>query len=147
MKVKDIMSRGPLRVEKGYSLKEVSRIMLKGHVNGVPVVDPKGRVLGMVTQADVFRTLLPSYEDVYKGEKPHYDEVEEGAVEASKKKVEKVMHRPVVTVDEDTPVIRAGSLMLLKGIKQLPVVKDDALVGIVTFTDIIEALIISTPKN
>jgi len=47
------------------------------------------------------------------------------------------MGTPPITITSDTPIVKAGSLMILKGIKQLPVVDNGRLSGIVTLTDII----------
>ncbi|MEW6053297.1 MAG: CBS domain-containing protein [Nitrospirota bacterium] len=52
-----------------------------------------------------------------------------------------IMGTPPVTVSSDMPVVRAGSLMILRRIKQVPVVDGDNLAGIVTLTDIINHLL------
>jgi CBS domain-containing protein len=43
---------------------------------------------------------------------------------------------PVITLEEDTPICKAGSLMLWKRIKQIPVLSKNQLVGIITLADI-----------
>jgi len=148
MKVKDIMSRSLVRTGPGYTIKEVGRFLLKHRVNSMPVVDNQDRLLGIITQADIFRTILPSQDELFR-EKKYWDfeKIEERSQGVAKMKVEKVMSKSVITVEEDTPVVQAGSTMLLKKIKQLPVVKGEKLTGIVTLADIIEALIISVPKE
>ena len=148
MKVKDIMTKSLVKTKTGYTIREVSRFLLKHHLNSMPVVDDENRLLGIITQADIFRATLLSYEDICKeGIYMEFEEIEERAGESARKKVEEVMNKPVVTVKEDTSVVKAGSTLLLRGIKQLPVVRDEKLVGIVTLTDVIEALIISNPKK
>ena len=114
----------------------------------MPVVDDDRRLLGIITQADIFRTILPSYDEIYREKIPwDLEQVEERAREAAERKVEEVMSRPVITAEEDTPVLKAGSTLLLKRIKQLPVLRKERLIGMVTLTDIIEALILNTPEE
>jgi len=52
-------------------------------------------------------------------------------------KVKDMMGSPPITVSSDVPIIRAGSIMLLRRVKQIPVIDEGKLVGIVTLTDII----------
>jgi CBS domain-containing protein len=148
MKVKDIMSRSLAKTGPGDTLKEVGRFLLKHRLNSMPVVGQNDRLLGIITQADLFRTILPSQDELFR-EEGHWDfeKIEARANGVVGMKVENVMSKPVITVKEDTPVVKAGSTMLLKKIKQLPVVKGERLTGIVTLADIIEALIISVPKE
>ena len=148
MKVKDIMTKNPVKTEAGCTLREISRFLIKHHLNGMPVVGDDRRLLGIITRADIFRTLLPSYDEIYQEKIPwDLEQVEERAREAAKRKVEEVMSRSVITVEEDTPVLKAGSTLLLKRIKQLPVLRKERLIGMVTLTDIIEALILNTPEG
>lgn len=147
MKVKEIMTSSIFSVHTSHSIKEVSRFLLKHHLNSMPVVDHNSNLLGIITLADIFRALLPSQAELFREEPWNFEKIEERAKEIADRKVDKVMSSPTITVTEDTSVVQAGSTLLLKGIKQLPVVRDGELVGIVTLTDIVEALIISTPKQ
>lgn len=58
IKVKDIMTRDPITVAVDYTVTETAEILLKNKINGVPVVDHKGQVVGVVTQTDLFRVLI-----------------------------------------------------------------------------------------
>ncbi|MDO9585297.1 MAG: CBS domain-containing protein [Syntrophales bacterium] len=143
MKVKDIMTKSPVKTKADSTLREVSRFLIKHHLNGMPVVGDDRRLLGIITRADIFRTLLPSYDEIYQEKIPwDLEQVEERAMKAGTRKVEEVMSKSVITVEEDTPVLMAGSTLLLKRIKQLPVLRKERLIGMVTLTDIIEALIL-----
>jgi CBS domain-containing protein len=55
-------------------------------------------------------------------------------------KVEDLMGTPPITVSSDMPIIKAGSTMILRRVKQVPVIDKEKLVGIVTLTDIINNL-------
>ena len=145
MKVKEIMIKRVLDTKVDYSIKDVSRHLIKNHINSMPVVDNDGLLVGIVTQADIFRALLPSPDELYKdGEYLNFEQIEERSSELKNRNVGEIMTKPVIFVDEDTPVVKAGSIMLLKKIKQIPVINNDKrLVGLITFNDIIEELIIN----
>jgi CBS domain-containing protein len=53
------------------------------------------------------------------------------------KKVQYIMGTPPITITSNTPIVKAGSLMIRNEVKQLPVVDNGRLSGIVTLTDII----------
>lgn len=56
-----------------------------------------------------------------------------------------VMTQPVVTVDEDMPVGRVAELMAAKGIKRIPVMRAEEMVGIISRSDILRAVTASLP--
>jgi CBS domain-containing protein len=56
-------------------------------------------------------------------------------------KVREIMGTPPITASSDMPIIKAGSQMILRRVKQVPVVDKERLVGIITLTDIINHLL------
>jgi acetoin utilization protein AcuB len=57
--VKNIMTRNPVTVPWDYTIGETAEILLKHNISAVPVVDPQGRVVGIITKGDLFRVLVP----------------------------------------------------------------------------------------
>src|SRR6185312_2814150 len=55
MKVSDIMTRGALTVAADSTVVEAAQLMLKHRISGVPVVDARGAVIGMLTEGDLLR--------------------------------------------------------------------------------------------
>src|SRR5512138_2664970 len=51
--VRDVMSRPPLTVRPETSLKDVARLLVEHRISGLPVVDAGGRVVGVVSEADL----------------------------------------------------------------------------------------------
>lgn len=88
-------------------------------IGAAPVVD-RGRVLGVFSERDVMHCLHRLGAD------------------ALDKPVEDVMTAPAVTVDPNTPVLAALSLMTRRRIRHLPVVEDERLVGIVSIGDLVK---------
>ena len=58
IKVEDIMTRDPITVPMDYTIEETAEILLNNKISGVPVVDPEGRLKGIITQTDLFRLLM-----------------------------------------------------------------------------------------
>lgn len=140
MKISEIMSRNVCTTTPEATLKESLDLLVKERLNGLVVVEG-GKVVGVVTKADIFRAILPTQADICEDEllmkDPEY--VEERIFKCLGAKVEKIMGTPVITVTGNLPIIKAGSIMVLHRIKQVPVVDDGALAGIVTLSDILSA--------
>jgi len=58
IKVKDIMTKDPITVPPDYTVEETARVLLENKISGAPVVDPTGKVIGIITQTDLFRVLI-----------------------------------------------------------------------------------------
>ena len=140
MKVEDVMTREVLCVAPEASLKEVATVLVEHAISGVPVCDGDGRVLGIVSEADI----------LYKERGPRsrrggplawlvdgggYAEV----VKSAARTAGEAMTRPAVTIDPARPVSEAAALMLESRVNRLPVVKADRLLGIVTRADLVRA--------
>jgi acetoin utilization protein AcuB len=132
MLVRDRMSRNPLTTYPAASVPDASQVMQAGKVRALPVLDDKGRLVGVVSQEDVRRvspspaTSLSVYELNYLLEKM---------------KVEEVMTRDVITVTEDVALEEAGRIMLDNKISGLPVMRDGELVGVITESHLFNVLI------
>jgi len=144
MKVKELMKTDVLTVKRHQTIKECGEFLERHDINGAPVVD-ESRLVGVITRADVFRSILPSMPEVMCEEERYFKDpecVEERIERAMAMSVSEIMSAPVISVDEDTPIVKAGSRMILRRIKQLPVMRGEKLVGIVTLTDICRTLMV-----
>lgn len=56
--VEKIMTRHPYTIEAGNSILDAAQIMLDKKISGLPVVDDEGKLVGMITESDVFRMLV-----------------------------------------------------------------------------------------
>ena len=58
IKIKDIMTKAPITVPPDFTVEETAQILLDHKISGVPVVDEKGRVAGIITRDDLFKVLI-----------------------------------------------------------------------------------------
>lgn len=58
IKIEEIMTRAPITVHFDYTVEEAAEILLRNKISGVPVVDYESRVVGTITQTDIFRVLI-----------------------------------------------------------------------------------------
>ena len=139
MKISEIMTKTPRTIGPDKNLKECARVLTQAHVNGLVVVDGE-KVVGVITKADIFKSILPSYSDILEDERHLTDieYIEDRIHRLSEMKARNIMGTPPITVSSDMPLVKAGSLMILRRVKQLPVVDDERLSGIVTLTDIVK---------
>ena len=141
MKIAEIMTKQVHTIGPDQTLKECAEILKKIHMNGLVVVQD-GKVAGVITKADIFKAVLPSYSDIMEDEQhlASFEYIEERAHKLYDKKVRDLMGTPPITIESDMPIVKAGSLMVLRRVKQLPVVDNGRLSGIVTLTDIINVI-------
>lgn len=96
------------------------------------IVTDNGKLLGIVTDRD-FRLVRPSPATSLSIYEVHYL--------LEKLTVKEIMTKKVITVTPQTPIAEAARLLINRKIGALPVLKDERLVGIITETDMIRALI------
>jgi acetoin utilization protein AcuB len=58
IKVRDIMSRNPITIPDTYTVEEAAEVLHDHHISGAPVMDAKGRMVGMISQNDLFNALM-----------------------------------------------------------------------------------------
>lgn len=63
VKVQSIMTVKPITVSPDSSIREAARLMLEHKIGGLPVVDGE-RLVGMVTESDLFRHIVEHWEDI-----------------------------------------------------------------------------------
>jgi acetoin utilization protein AcuB len=58
IKVKDIMTRDVITVPPDFTVEETAQVLLQNRISGAPVVDANGKLVGAITQTDIFRVLI-----------------------------------------------------------------------------------------
>ncbi|MFA5881895.1 MAG: CBS domain-containing protein [Eubacteriales bacterium] len=146
MLAKEIMNADVVFVGPDDTVEDVIKLLLDKKISGVPVVNNEKKVIGIVSEGDLIvrsqKLHVPSYIQILGGI-IYLDDPEDFREELKKSvavKVEDVMTKEPVTVDEDTPMEEIATIMSDARINRLPVLKDGKLVGIVSRADIIRSL-------
>lgn len=125
-------------------------IMLGARVSGLPVVDDKGALVGMLTEGDLLRRSEIGTER----QRPRWVEIVLGPrrlaqeyVESHSRRVGDLMTTAVLTVEETTPLADAISLLEKHHIKRLPVMREGRLIGILSRADLMRTFLSALPKD
>lgn len=143
---KDIMTKDVVTVKPETSIEELSSILVRNEISGVPVLDDAGALYGIVTENDLIRQnkrlhipTVVSFLDaaIYLESSKKFEE-EVRRVTATK--VGDICARKVVTITEDTTVVDIATIMSEKKVYLLPVVKGGRVTGIVGKRDVVKAM-------
>lgn len=143
MLARDVMTREVISIGPEASVMQAITLMLKHEISGLPVVDPSGMVVGIVSEGDFLRrTELGTQRH-----RPRWLEFLVGPgrlaseyVHACGRKIEEIMTPDPYTVTEETPLADIVQLMERRRIKRVPVVCGRLLVGIVSRANLVRAL-------
>ncbi len=142
----DIMTTEIITVKKDTGLKELAGLLYDNHINGVPVVDEHGALIGIICEADLIRkdkklhipTVVTLFDAVFYLESPKKFKDELKRINATT--VEDLYTKEVITVNKDMPVEEIATLMTDKKVYTIPVMDGDLLVGVIGKADLIRTL-------
>lgn len=138
---KDVMVRDVVFVKKDDALEGVAEILSRRGISGVPVVDDKHTVIGIISEKDFLFHMGAEDQRTFMGVVAHCLK-SKGCVAISmrKQKAVDIMISPAITVSEDTTIFEIAKMFTEKNINRTPVVdRNSKLVGIVTRADILRA--------
>ena len=132
MRVKNRMTPNPIVANRKTNYNDALRLMKQNHIQHLPIVDEKGKPVGIVTQNDMAHAAPSSVTTLNVFEIISYlDSVT----------METIMSSPVLAVDESCSITNAANFMLTNEIDSLLVMRDETLVGIITIADIFRTFI------
>jgi CBS domain-containing protein len=130
--VHEIMSVSPVTVGPTTSVSELLVLFDRHDFNAFPVLDERGRLLGIISKLDLLELFLPG------------DRSAAATGELGTTRVEDLMHQEIVSVEARAPISAAGTIMVANNLRSLPVVerRDDQLilVGMVSRGDVLRGL-------
>ena len=144
MQARDVMTTQLVTVTPSTRTRDAIELMLKNHLSGLPVVDEEGKLVGMLSEGDfVRRSEL--------GTEKHRSRfiafilgpgrVAHDYTKSHARFVRGVMTEEVIAVSEDISLSDLVALLEKHKIKRVPVLRGDALVGMVTRSDLLRALV------
>ncbi|MBY0322732.1 MAG: CBS domain-containing protein [Reyranella sp.] len=150
MHAKDVMTGSVICINVGDSIFDAAELLLGARVSAVPVVDDKNAVVGIVSEADLVRRAeigtAPKKNWLARLLASDVSAANDFAA-AHTQRVADVMTKEVVTAGPDAPLRELVELMERHGIKRIPIVRDGALVGVVSRADLLCALLSREPDR
>ena len=142
MTASDIMTCPVITVGPDTLVRHIAGLLLEHRISAVPVLE-KGKLVGIVSEADLLhrheigteRSARGSWLQLFSTDRPIADYVKSHATRARD-----IMTRDVVTVTPDTPLAEIATLLEKRGIKRVPVLQGGRLAGIVSRSNLVQAL-------
>lgn len=149
-KVQDVMTTDVASVHADTPFKDIAEVLIARAVSAVPVVDGDGRVLGVVSEADLLRKEEFREQYYHEGYRPplrarlraRLGQQGGARTKAAGETAADLMTSPAVTATPDTTTVAAARLMDEHGVKRLPVVDSDGrLRGVVSRHDLLKTFV------
>lgn len=140
MTAKDIMRRRVWSASPEMTLQELAQMLTDRRISGAPVVDPSGRLVGVVSQTDFVRFRrehggdeAPAFFREPDRDLPHGYHVER----PEDTRVAEIMTPVVISASEDATLSALARLMIRRRIHRVVITRGDRLLGLVTSTDLL----------
>ncbi len=144
LKAKDIMVQDYAIVHPNTSIKEAACLIFQGRTRetgykpfGVMVVNDRGRLVGMISIADILYHVRPAFMNYQADTTPPWEgEIDFQLEEFAGLRVEQIMSTPVVTVSPEDHLMVLIDKMVKNRVRRLPVEDGEKLFGIVYLSDV-----------
>ncbi len=146
-KVRDIMTKDLITLSPDVEIAQAAKVLLESSVNGAPVIDESGKLIGILCQSDLIsqqkRLPIPSLFTLLDGFIPltSMKNVEKEMKKIAATTVAQAMTPNPVTVDPDATIEEVATIMVDKNFHTLPVVEKGRLVGIVGKQDVLKTIL------
>lgn len=130
IKAKDIMTKDVITTTERATLADIAEIMTKARISGLPVIGEKGKIVGIITDTDLFLVM-----DMIKAG----DVVENGKRAVSNPTVKFAMSTEVIKITKNTTLEEILAVMKYKNIHTLPVFERNNMVGIIGRRDVFKS--------
>jgi CBS domain-containing protein len=146
MNVRDLMTE-PITVDPSTSIGRVSRLMVENHLSGLPVVDQRGSLVGVVTESDLVtkhaRVHGPTYLGFLGGVLPIETRRQDAEVRrALAVSAGDIMSMDFATIPPGADIEDAATLMVERDANPIAVVEGERLVGMISRADIVRLLVV-----
>ena len=146
-KAKDIMTTDVIVAKNGDTIANVAKILISGKIGGLPVIDEENKVIGIISETDIIkkekRAHSTPFINVLEGIifLDDINKMEKDLRDIAAYKVEELMSKNIVKVNEDQGFDDVANIMIKKSINRVPVVdENNTLKGIICRYDIIKAM-------
>ncbi|CAB3894208.1 MULTISPECIES: CBS domain-containing protein [Achromobacter] len=147
MIARELMTAEPFCVTARTPVSKIMHDMLDRDISAVMVTGDDGALIGVVTEGDLIRRQDSAHQKkldhwltlLAEGEPLNLEFLH--SLQLSEQTASAVMSSPPITVDETTELATIADVLLKRGIKRVPVIRDEKLVGVVSRRDILRALL------
>ena len=150
MRVRDVMTYGAIGLPETATIAEAAETLLKSRISALLVRDADNALVGVLSEGDLMRRSELGAER----KQPRWLEallsggrLAKSYAHSHGRKIGEIMTRKLITVAEDAELSVAVDLMLRYGVKRLPVLRGEAVVGIISRSDLLKALVAALPKT
>lgn len=143
MRAMDIMTSEVITVEEDATVQAAAKLMAEHGISALPVIDKKGRVIGIVSEGDLLHraeTVTELRRSWWLEMMTSTNQLAEEYIRSHSAKVTDVMTRDVISVTDTTPVADVAVLLETHRIKRVPVLREGTLAGIVSRANLVRAL-------
>jgi CBS domain-containing protein len=147
LKVREIMTTGLITISPEAEILQAAKVLLGNHINGLPVVDEAGKLVGILCQSDLIaqqkRIPVPSVFTFMDGvfSTSSAKQIEKQIQKIAAITVAQAMTPDPIFVTPDMSIEVVASLMVDNGFHTIPVLDEEKLVGVVGKEDILKTLI------
>ena len=127
------MSRPVVAVTPSTTVKDAARLLVKHGISALPVLDESGRLAGIVSEADLIP--IETRPDARSQATPL-----PRSAGTTPRTVAEVMTKSVISVPDEAEVSQAARIMLETGVKRVPVLDGERVVGIVSRRDLVRVI-------
>lgn len=143
MKVKEIMTTKVITIGCDENVIKAASVICLKKISGIPVVDANKTLIGIVSEKDILRAIYPTYQEFFDNplDFKAFTDLSRRYQDISNLKIKEIVSGRLITVNQDTTLLEALSLMIIKRVRRIPIIDNDGLlVGIVSQGDIHQAL-------
>jgi len=143
MKARDVMTSHAISVGPDLPVQAVANSLVKNGISAVPVVGNDGKLLGIISEGDLIRRVETGTERRRSWWLEMISSGRSLAAEFAKThglKAEDIMTTFVITADQDMPLHEIAELMERHGVKRVPIVENEQVIGIVSRANLVQAL-------
>jgi CBS domain-containing protein len=123
--VKDVMTRKVVTLAPEMDVMDAMQVLARNRISGAPVVDTRGRVVGMLTERDCLRTVVVA---------SYHGDLSCGAVA-------EYMSKDVTSVEADTSLLDIAESFINTKYRRYPVMHENRLIGFISRQDVLRAML------
>lgn len=150
MNAADVMTPRVVSIGPDATVAEVAQLLLDHRISALPVVDGEGRLIGIVSEGDLMRRTETGTERHRSWWLRAFGDTATLAADYVKShalRVRDVMTAEVLSVTPDTGLTEVANLLEKRRIKRVPVVRDGRPVGIISRSNLLQALVAAKPSR